>query len=207
MAIRHLQQKSGVKADGQFGPATLAAAASHFKLTPQQAAHFFAQCDHETGGFKQFVENLNYSDAALRVVFPKYFDLEAAKEYARQPERIANRAYGNRMGNGNEASGDGYRFRGRGALQLTGRDNYQMFANSIGTPELMNTPDAVADAYAFDSALWFFKVNALWPLCADMDVASVTRLTKRINGGTNGLAHRIQLTRKYAGMLGLLFID
>jgi predicted chitinase len=122
MSLVTLQQKLGVTADGAFGPGTFKAAAAYYKLNKNRAAHFFAQTAHETGGFKAFSENLNYGAKGLRGVFGKYFPTDAlAKAYERQPQKIANRVYANRMGNGDEASGDGWRYRGRGALQLTGK--------------------------------------------------------------------------------------
>jgi putative chitinase len=122
--------------------------------------------------------------------------------YAKQPEKIANRVYGSRMGNGDEKSGDGYKFRGRGALQLTGKANYEAFVKFLNLPDLINTPDLVASTYAFESAIFFFDRNKLWSIC-DQGVtdASILSLTKRINGGTNGLAHRSELTKKYYGWL------
>lgn len=198
-ALQHLQQKAGVKPDGVFGLATFKAAAALLNLTPLRAVHFFAQCAHETGNFKTFEENLNYSADGLRTVFRKHFTPEQAAQYARQPERIANRAYANRMGNGPEESGDGWKFRGRGALQLTGRTNYQLFSAYVNDASLLQDPAPVAKEYAFASAMYFFDKNNLWPICDNgTDSNAITALTERINGGTNGLEHRTELTRKYA---------
>jgi putative chitinase len=198
-ALRELQKRAGVTADGVFGPNTMRAAAALFDLTPLRAIHFFAQCAHETGNFRKFEENLNYSADGLRTVFRKYFTPAQAAQYARQPERIANRVYGNRMGNGPEESGDGWKFRGRGALQLTGRNNYQLFSAYVDDAEILEDPAPVATAYAFDSALYFFGKNNLWQICDNgTDDAAIKTLTKRINGGTNGLEHRTELTRKFA---------
>ena len=145
MSLINLQAKIGVTADGAFGPGTFKKAAAYYKLSPDRAAHFFAQTAHESGGFKAFSENLNYGAKGLRTTFGKYFQTEGiAKNYERQPQRIANRAYANRMGNGDEASGEGFAFRGRGALQLTGKFNYQAFADYIGRPDVMTNPDIVA---------------------------------------------------------------
>lgn len=203
MSIKKLQEKIGVTADGVFGPGTLKAAVKFFKLTPAQGAHFFGQTGHETGGFKLFTENLNYSADGLVKTFKKYFPTIAeAKPYERNPERIANRVYANRMGNGNEASGDGWKYRGRGALQLTGKDNYKLFAQFVKRPEIMDNPDLVATDYAFESALFFFNNNKLWAICdKGVTADSILALTKRINGGTNGLDHRTELTRKYFAAL------
>lgn len=196
------QKEIGAKADGGFGPETVKKGAAHYKLTPAQAAHFFGQCSHESAGFTIFTENLNYSADSLMKVFGKYFpDKNTANAYARQPIKIANRVYGGRMGNGAEATGDGWKFRGRGVVQLTGHDNYAAFAKAINSNEVLSNPDVVLDKYAFDSAKWFFDKNSLWSLCAKVDEASILAVTKRINGGTNGLAHRRDMTKKYYAWL------
>ena len=202
MSIKSLQTKIGVTSDGAFGPKTMKAAMAFYKLTPVRAAHFFGQTAHETGGFKLFAENLNYSANGLMKIFKKYFNDLSALAYARNPEKIANKVYGNRMGNGTEASGDGYKFRGRGALQLTGRSNYEAFAEYLGKPEILLRPEMVADEYAFESAMFFFDKNKLWDICdGGVNDATILKLTKRINGGTNGLAHRTELTNKYYNLL------
>ena len=203
MSLINLQGKCGCHADGAFGPGTCKTAAAFYKLSPNRAAHFFAQTAHESGGFKAFSENLNYSAKGLRGIFGKYFPTDAlARAYERQPQKIANRVYANRMGNGPESSGDGWKFRGRGALQLTGRDNYQAFANYIGRPEVMDNPDLVATELAFESALWFFDKNKLWGICDQgINDAAILQLTKRINGGTHGLDDRKLKTKKYAAWL------
>ena len=199
MSLKSLQEKIGVPADGAFGPGTLRAAMKFYKFTPARAAHFFAQTAHESGNFKAFSENLNYGAKGLLGIFKKYFPTEAkAAEYERKPEKIANLVYANRMGNGDEASGDGYKFRGRGALQLTGKDNYKAFADYMKQPEIMDDPDLVATKYSFESAIFFFDKNKLWAIC-DQGVsdASILALTKRINGGTHGLEDRKEKTYKY----------
>ena len=198
MSLKSLQEKIGVTADGAFGPGTMKAAMEFYKLTPVRAAHFFAQTSHETGGFKAFSENLNYSAQGLQGIFGKYFPGTLEESYARQPEKIANRVYASRMGNGDEASGDGWKYRGRGALQLTGKSNYKAFAEYLKKPELIDTPDLVATTYAFESAMFFFDRNKLWSIC-DQGVtdASILALTKRINGGTHGLEDRKAKTYKY----------
>ena len=203
MSLINLQQKIGVTADGAFGPGTLKAAAAYYKLSPHRAAHFFAQTAHESGNFKAFSENLNYGAKGLRGIFGKYFPTDAlARAYERKPAKIANRVYGNRMGNGDEASGEGFAFRGRGALQLTGKFNYKAFSDYIGRPEVMTNPDIVATELAFESALWFFDKNKLWGICDQgINDAAILALTKRINGGTHGLEDRKLKTKKYAAWL------
>ena len=198
MSLKSLQAKIGVTADGAFGPGTMKKAMEFYKLTPVRAAHFFAQTAHETGGFKAFSENLNYSAQGLQGIFGKYFPGNLEESYARNPEKIANRVYASRMGNGNEASGDGWKFRGRGALQLTGKDNYAAFAKYLQKPEIMKTPDLVATEYSFESAMFFFDNNKLWSICDQgVNDAAILALTKRINGGTHGLADRNEKTKKY----------
>jgi putative chitinase len=192
-----------VGADGAFGPGTLKAAMAYYKMTPERAAHFFAQTAHESGNFKAFAENLNYGAAGLTGIFKKYFPTtEKALLYERKPEKIANLVYGNRMGNGDEASGEGFKFRGRGALQLTGKDNYKAFSEYLKNPEIMTNPDLVADQFAFESAIFFFDRNKLWDICdKGVNKDTILALTKRINGGTHGLADREEKTLKYYGYL------
>ena len=198
MSLKSLQEKIGVGADGAFGPGTMKKAMEFYKLTPVRAAHFFAQTAHETGGFKAFAENLNYSAQGLQGIFGKYFPGNLEESYARNPEKIANRVYASRMGNGAETSGDGWKFRGRGALQLTGKDNYAAFAKYLNKPEIMTNPDLVATTYSFESAMFFFEKNKLWSICdKGINDAAILELTKRINGGTHGLADRSEKTKKY----------
>ena len=203
MSLVNLQQKIGVTADGAFGPGTLKAAAAYYKLNKNRAAHFFAQTAHESGNFKAFSENLNYSAQGLRNIFRKYFPTDAlANQYARKPQAIASRVYANRMGNGDEASGEGWLFRGRGSLQLTGKFNFKAFSDYIGRPDVMTNPDLVATELAFESALWFFDKNKLWSICDQgINDAAILALTKRINGGTHGLDDRKLKTKKYASWL------
>ena len=204
MSLKSLQQKIGVTPDGNFGPTTMKKAMEYFKLTPTAAAHFFGQVDHETGGFKLFIENLNYSAQGLKNTFPKYFPGNLADLYTRQPERIANHVYASRMGNGNEASGDGWKHRGRGALQTTGKDNYKLLSEYLKQPEILINPDLVTTQYAFESAIFFFNSNKLWRFCETVDDNSILKLSKAINLGSatskgvpNGLQDRIEKTKKY----------
>jgi putative chitinase len=156
--------------------------------TPQRVASFLAQCAHESAGFTALHENLNYKAESLTKVFHKYFPtIELANEYAKQPEKIANRVYASRMGNGDEASGDGWRFCGRGLIQLTGHDNYQNFADSLE----MDINDVPAYLETFEgscqSAAWFWETNNLNKFADSNDILG---MTKRINGGTIGLEDR-----------------
>lgn len=159
--------------------------------TPLRLAHFLAQCGHESGGFKATQENLNYSAKGLCGIFRKYFpSVTVALQYERKPEKIANRVYANRMGNGNEASGEGWKYRGRGYIQLTGKENYKAFDATV-PEDITSNPDLVATKYALASAAFFFKKNGLWAICdRGADIATVTAVTKRVNGGTIGLADR-----------------
>jgi len=165
---------------------------SKYNITqPLRLAHFMAQIAHESGNFTAVRENLNYSADGLLKIFPKYFkDKATADKYARNPEMIGSRVYGGRMGNGDEASKEGFTFRGRGYIQLTGKDNYKAFSAFIGEDCVAN-PDLVATKYPMDSAIWFFDKNRLWDICdkgAGYD--TVTAITKRVNGGTIGLKDR-----------------
>ncbi len=170
--------------------------------TPLRLAHFLAQCGHESGGFKFKSENLNYSAEILRKVFPKYFpDIVAAKKYERKPEAIASRVYGGRMGNGPEATKEGFKFKGRGYIQLTGKDNYSAFDKAVEDDILAN-PDLVATKYPLLSAAWFWNSRGLNALAdkgaTDVDV---TAITKKVNGGTIGLADRIKHFKEYHKLL------
>lgn len=165
-------------------------------------AHFFSQVLHESGQMRFDMENLNYSAKALRAVFGKYFkNKRQAEAYARQPEKIANKVYANRMGNGSESSGDGWKYRGRGLIQLTGKNNYRAFAKWIGDDRVVDDPDLVATEYAVQSAVFYWDKNKLNKI-ADKD--DVVRMTKRVNGGDNGLAHRTELLTKAKGLLAML---
>jgi len=177
--------------------------ASKFEInTPLRLAHFLAQCGHESGGFKLTQENLNYSAKGLNGIFKKYFPtLESAVPYERKPEKIANKVYGGRMGNGAEASGEGWKFHGRGFIQLTGKDNYTAFTKSIGE-DCVNNPDLVASKYALASAAWFFNKNGLHKMAdGGANDATVTSITKRVNGGTIGLPDRIKHFNEYYKLL------
>jgi putative chitinase len=169
--------------------------------TPLRLAHFLAQCGHESGGFKATQENLNYSADGLKKIFPKYFPGNLAESYARNPEKIASKVYGGRMGNGKEETKEGYKFRGRGYIQLTGKENYTSFAKSIGEDTVAN-PDLVATKYALASAGWFFSKNGLNAIAdRGADDATITAVTKRVNGGTIGLPDRIKHFKEYYHLL------
>jgi len=169
--------------------------------TPIRKVHFLAQIAHESGGFKYVSENLNYSAKALYGVFRKYFPtIDAAQSYARQPEKIANKVYANRMGNGTETSGDGWKYRGRGLIQLTGKSNYQALSKAtqkdfISNPELMTNPE-----WALTSACWYWQKRNI-NRYADTD--DIHMVTKRINGGYNGLQNRQHLLNEFKKLYGI----
>ena len=169
--------------------------------TPLRLAHFLAQCGHESGGFKVVTENLNYSAIGLKKIFGKYFPGNLNEVYARQPEKIASRVYGSRMGNGDEASREGWKFRGRGYIQLTGKNNYAAFDKFVDD-DLIANPDLVATKYPLLSAAWFFHKNSLHNI-SDKGAtdAVVTEVTKRVNGGTHGLADRLSRFKQLYGVL------
>jgi putative chitinase len=176
---------------------------STFKIdSALRLSHFLAQCGHESAGFKAIQENLNYGAKGLLGIFKKYFPTEAkALQYERKPEKIANLVYGGRMGNGDEASGDGYKFRGRGYIQLTGKNNYVAFGKAINE-DIAANPDLVATKYPLLSAAWFWSSNGLNTI-ADKGAtdADVTAITKRVNGGTIGLPDRIKHFKEYYALL------
>ena len=193
-ALKRLQSKCGTKSDGSFGRMTATAICNHYVLNAERGAHFLGQLVHESGTFRYVEENLNYSKEAILKVFGKYFESESdAESCARNPQALADRVYGGRMQN----DGQGYLFRGRGFLQCTGKSNYSQFAADMDLPEIMEDPDLVATKYPMESAIWFFNRNKLWSLCDEgVNSDTIKKLTKRINGGYNGLKHRQEETYK-----------
>lgn len=166
--------------------------------SPRRIAHFFAQVAHESSLFTRVVENMNYHAAGLRAVFPRYFSRAEAQACARNPRAIGNRAYANRLGNGDEASGDGFRFRGRGLIQLTGRDNYRAFGEWLGV-DVVARPTLVSDRYAVASAVYFWTTRNLNEVADRDDLNAVTRI---VNGGLNGLDDRLRLFEQAQAVLG-----
>ena len=174
--------------------------ASKFGIdTPLKLAHFLAQCGHESGGFKVVNENLNYSADGLKKIFPKYFPGNLSESYARNPEKIAAKVYGGRMGNGSEETKEGWKFRGRGYIQLTGKNNYTEFGKAINE-DVVSNPDLVSTKYPLLSAAWFFSKNCL-RRCVDASDATVTSVTKCVNGGTIGLPDRLKHFKEYFKLL------
>ena len=196
-----LERLKGYIPDGVI--AQIPDTAAKFQInTPLRLAHFLAQCGHESGGFRATQENLNYSAKGLNGIFKKYFPTEAAaKAYERQPAKIASKVYGGRMGNGPESSGEGFKFRGRGYIQLTGKENYTAFGKAINE-DILSNPDKVASSYALLSAAWFFNKNGLHKMAdGGATDAVVTSITKRVNGGTIGLPDRIKHFKEYYSLL------
>jgi len=176
--------------------------AKKFRITTNlRLAHFLSQCSHESGGFRVTVENLHYSSDGLKKVFGKYFPGNLSESYAKQPEKIASRVYGGRMGNGDETTKEGFKFRGRGFIQLTGKSNYVNFTKFIGE-DCVSNPDLVSTKYPLASAAYFFDANALWSVCdKGADDKTVALVTKRVNGGTNGLDDRLKHFKEYYNLL------
>ena len=168
--------------------------------TPKRIAYFMAQCHHESGGFVFVSENLNYKASGLVKVFPKYFDESTARAYEKQPQKIANRVYANRMGNGDEASGEGFKYSGKGIIQLTGKDNYTRFAQSLeisveDAAEYMKTFEGAAQ-----SACWFWEKNNLNKFADAGDLKTMTRV---INGGYKGMEDRELQFARISKLLGM----
>lgn len=210
--LKKFQKRHNLYPDGVLGKKTMSRMMEVFQLNKEEAAHFIGQISHETANFKYGEENLNYSESALLKVFGKYFTTDTTKfshkklasEYARKPEKIANWVYANRGGNGGEESGDGWKYRGHGALQLTLRNNYERFAQKVKDMRILNTPEIVVENYYFESGLYFFNENNLWKFCQEVNQNNIIKLSKAINLGNpnstatpNGLEDRIQKTNKY----------
>lgn len=203
--VRSFQQKHGLLDDGIVGPKTAKAMKKAFCIPNNEyAAHFLGQSSWESSGFTRGRENMNYSADGLLLTFSIYFTPETAKLYARKPKKIGNRVYANRMGNGNEASGDGYFNRGAGAIQTTGKNNIAAFAEAMNDPCIIKDPNLIVKQYYFESALFFFNRNNLWQLCAKVDNASILTVSRAINLGNpnsrhlpNHLQERRAETNKY----------
>ena len=199
-AMKKLQDRCGVTADGAFGPNTARAIAKHYDLSPNRAAHLLGQAAHESAGFTITKENLYYSTPErIQAIWPSRFETIAdAEPYAKNPQALADKVYGGRGGN----NGEGYKWRGRGFIQLTFRDNYRSFASDMRVPEVMEDPSLVETEYAFESAYWFFDKNGLFRM-ADNGIGTdnIKAITKRVNGGHHGLDDRIAQTQKIYGWL------
>ena len=201
-ALKILQAKCGVTADGAFGPNTARAIADYYKLSPKRGAHLLGQAAHESGNFMISEENLNYRASTMCRVWPSRFASEAeAAPYAMNPQKLANKVYNGRMGNA-VGSNDGFKFAGKGFIQLTGKDNVRAFAEHIGRDSLVDDPSPIAKELAMDSAIFFFEKNGLFGV-ADEGVNDdvIKKITRRVNGGYHGLDDRIEKTKKIYGWL------
>lgn len=203
------QKDNGLVADGKIGKKTLVKMKEVWKIkTDEQLAHFLGQGDHESLQFTVDKENLNYSAKALMSKFKKYFKtLQSTVGYERKPQKIANKTYANRMGNGDEDSGQGFKHRGTGMIQLTGYDNYKAFSKWIGLDKILTT-DEIANNYFWETGLFYFTTNNLWKLCEEVNDESILKLSRAINVGNvntkiipNGLQDRIQKTKYYYNLI------
>lgn len=207
--IKDFQKKNGLLADGIIGRKTLLKIKEVLSIeSVEELAHFMGQCDHESAGFKAVYENLNYSSDSLLKVFSRYFDKAEAKKYQRNPQAIANHVYANRMGNGPEVSGDGWKHRGYGLIQLTGKNNQESFAKYIGDDDIISDPSLIAEKYAFESAKFFFERNNIWIYANKVDRDSILKVSRAINLGNPmskaipiGLDDRIEKTLYYYNIL------
>lgn len=181
-----------------FGPNTARAIAEHYGLNANRGAHLLGQAAHESMNFLVSEENLNYRAETMCRVWPSRFASEAeAAPYAMNPQKLANKVYSGRMGNGSEASGDGWKYAGKGFIQLTGKDNVRAFAEHIGRDSLVDDPSPIADELAMDSAIFFFEKNGLFRIADEgVNNDTIKRITRKINGGTHGLDDRIDRTKK-----------
>lgn len=206
--IKTFQSANNLVADGIIGKKTLAKFKEVLGLNNEELAHFLGQCAHESGNFTITEENLNYSSSRLRTVFPRHFEYLSSFEYEHEPEKIANKVYANRMGNGDEASGDGYRYRGRGLIQLTGKNNYKAFSKYVKDEAVIYNPGLVCDKYALESAKWFFDSNNVWKFCDSVNYSSCLSVSRIINCGNanskrmpNGFDDRFNKTIGYYNKL------
>lgn len=207
--ISNFQRKYGLLPDGIIGKKTLLKIMEILNISSkEQLANFMGQCAHESGDFKVVFENLNYSSDGLLKIFPKYFTKENVSNYSGDPEKIANKVYSNRMGNGNESSGDGWKHRGMGFIQLTGKYNHDSFADYIGNPKIKEVPGLIATEYPFESAKYYFDKNDLWKYSKEVTNESISKLSKAINIGNinsnkipNGLDDRIKKTKYYYNLI------
>lgn len=206
--IRDIQKANGLVPDGIIGKKTILKIKEILGKSPEECAHFLGQCAHESGNFYILEENLNYSAKRLLEVFPKYFNTKNVAEYANKPIKIANRVYANRMGNGDELSGDGWKFKGRGLIQLTGKNNYINFSLYINDPLILEDPSLVSTKYALSSAKYFFDINNIWAWTKYINPDTILKVSKIINLGSiksklipHGLKERAVLTNKYYSLL------
>lgn len=196
-AIKTLQEKCQVNADGSFGPNTARAIAKYYELSPERGAHILGQAHHESGGFKRTKESLYYSTPErIRQTWPTRFrTAKDAEPYAKNPSKLAGKVYAGRMGNINET--EAALFIGRGFMQCTGHTNYRLFASEMARPDVLTDPSLLEDELAFESALWFFTSNKLFSIADEgVNEETIKKITKKVNGGYHGLDDRIKQTNK-----------
>lgn len=194
MSVKLIQKHLGVKEDGIIGNDTLSAFMAKYKVSKAMTAQFFGNLHHESGGFTITVENMNYSAKRLLQIFPKYFNPFNVNEYAGNPVAIANKTYGGRMGNTDP--GDGYKFRGRGFMQTTGKYSYDRLGKYLGV-DLISNPDLVATKYPLESAIFYFTDNKLWNLVNGISIDEIRKVRYRVNGGYNGIDDTIKWVNHY----------
>jgi putative chitinase len=210
--IKLYQEQNGLKPDGVIGPITYRSMMNKWKMSREELAHFLGQTHHETGGFVVEEENLNYSAKRLIEVFKNKFDVNKDKWLSEQekqkvyelvgnPERIANFVYANKNGNSNEASGDGWKYRGRGSIQLTGKENYFYFAKSVNDFQIMDKPNIINECYYFEVGLWYFNRRNIKVYSKTVSLDTILRVTYLVNGGENGLRERVDKTKQYYDIL------
>ena len=202
-AMKLLQTKCGAVADGAFGRNTAKAICKHYELSAKRGAHILGQASHESGGFKRTKESLYYSTPErIQSVWPTRFKtVEDAKPFAKNPEALAGKVY-KRAELGNLTEKDAITHIGRGYLQVTGKANYRSFASDMRLPKVMDDPSLLETEYAFESALWFFRANNLLTICDQgVDDDTIKTISRKINGGYHGLAHRQEETKKIYGWL------
>lgn len=194
----------GLTPDGILGEQTFSSMVERFNVSPMELVFFLGQVGHETSNFRVGEENLNYSEEGLLKVFPKYFNRQTAKQYARNPKAIANRVYANRMGNGPESSGDGWKHRGMGSIQLTGKNNQERFANKVKDLRIIDNPEIIKEEYFFESGLYYFNENNIWRYCREYSESNLLKVSRFINVGNpnskvtpNGMEDRRLKTNKY----------
>lgn len=207
MDIRDFQKSEGLVPDGVVGKKTVQAFKRVYNWTNEQVSHFLGQTHIESRGFRDTTENMNYSASRLAQVWPQRYALnpqsthkipnELAKRLSGDPEAIANNVYANRMGNGSEETGDGWKHRGRGYIQLTGKTQHYDFADYVGDPDIKRSPAKIAEKYQIESAIYYFEKNKLFRGLLNVDYATIKRLTKAVNGGFHGLKERKEQTEKY----------
>jgi len=210
--VSEYQRNNGLLPDGVIGPKTLRSMLRKWSLTKEQLAHLLGQTDHETGRFSRGVENFNYTPKRMLEIFRKDFDTDKnfvlsesekrkAQELYGNPEKIANFVYANQNGNGNEASGDGWKYRGRGAIMVTGKGNYLTFAKYLNDKAVVSNPERVEKLYFFESAIWYFHSCKLLETAKVVNAKTIKEITYKVNGGFNGLIEREEKTYYYYELL------